>query len=74
MLSRGGSASYLTPSEIHELRSRGKRGILLMHYAPGEFPITGDLDHILAAQSLAASSDLASEQTYVGRFVVSRID
>ena len=74
VLSLGGSASYLTPSEPHELRSRGKRGILLMHYAPGEFPITGDLDHILAAQSLAASSDLASEQTYVGRFVVSRID
>lgn len=47
--------------------------MLLMHYAPGEFPITGDLDPILAAQSFAASSDLASEQTRVGRFVVSRI-
>ena len=33
VLALGGSASYLAPDEIEQLRSRAKRDVLLMHYA-----------------------------------------
>ncbi|WP_375399929.1 hypothetical protein [uncultured Amnibacterium sp.] len=71
VLALGGSASYLSPLELSELRTRSKRGVLLMHYAPDQQPITDDLDPRSAAASLAAASDVATEQTAVGRFIVS---
>lgn len=73
VLCLGGSASYLTPSDLYELRGCAKRGALLMHYAPGEQSIAGDVEPIAAAQSLAATSGIAMEQTRVGRFVASLV-
>ena len=71
VLSLGGAASYLSPLELRHLQSRARRGALLMHYEPGQQPITGDLDPVAAARSLAAVSTLATEQTQVGRFITS---
>lgn len=69
----GGSASYLSPEELRLLRSRAKREVLLMHYAEGEHPITGDLDAVLAADSYTAVSAMASQQCRIGRFIASVI-
>lgn len=40
VLALGGSASHLDPAELHDLRTRSSRGVLLMHYAPGRSPVT----------------------------------
>ncbi|WP_062312148.1 class I SAM-dependent methyltransferase [Demequina rhizosphaerae] len=66
VLALGGSASYLTPDELERLRRRAKRAVLLMHYAPGEVPVTRDL--VSADASLEAARSLG-EQTRIGRFI-----
>lgn len=71
VLALGGSASYLTPSELAAARVRGKRGALFMHYAPGEVPVTGDLGPWAAAESFAAVTKMAASQHRVGRFIAS---
>ncbi len=71
VLSLGGAASYITPSGVAALRSRSKRGALLMHYAPGEEPVTRDLDPVAAATSLEAVTAIADRQNAIGRFVAS---
>lgn len=71
VLALGGSASYLVPSEIAELQMRALRGVLLMHFRPGERPVTDDLQATIAAESLAAATAAATAQMPVGRFVVS---
>ena len=71
VLALGGSASYLTPEEIPQLQMRALRGVLLMHFGPGNGPVTDDLEPSAAAESLAAATEVATEQTRVGRFVAS---
>ncbi len=66
VLALGGSASYLNSTDIESLRARARRAVLLMHYAPGEHPVT--LDLVGAEVALAAVRPLG-EQTRVGRFV-----
>lgn len=71
VLALGGSASYLSPTELREVAARGKRGAVLVHYADGEGPITDDLDTSFAMASLAAATELADRQVTAGRFVLS---
>lgn len=71
VLALGGSASYLTPSDIEQLRTRAKRDVFLMHYAPDAPVATGDLDPVLAAESLRATTASATSQTRIGRFIAS---
>jgi len=73
VLSLGGSASYLSPTELRELVARGKRGAVVMHFAEGEAPIAEDLDPEIAQASLAAATEIAVRQLRIGRFVVSHI-
>lgn len=73
VLALGGAASYLTVSDIYEMKARGKRGVLLMHYAPGEQPVTGILDPLVAAETFALASEIAAEQTRVGRFIATLV-
>ncbi|WP_084079261.1 class I SAM-dependent methyltransferase [Demequina sp. NBRC 110057] len=70
VLALGGSASYLTPVEIGMLRRRAKKAVLLMHYAPGEAPITNDLP---AAEDSLATASALGEQRRIGRFVATVI-
>jgi hypothetical protein len=71
VVSLGGSASYLTPHELNELVARGRRGVVVMHFAPGEGAMTNDLDPTVAAESLAAATTLAERQLRLGPFVLS---
>lgn len=73
VLALGGSASYLSPSQLRQLTARGKRGAVVMHYADGERPITDDLDAELVGASLSAATQLASRQITVGRFGLSHL-
>lgn len=71
VLALGGSASYLAPSEIAQIQERALRGALLMHYSPGQVPVTNDLDPTAADESLRAASSIATMQMPLGRFVLS---
>lgn len=73
VLALGGSASYLTSPEVSQLQTRTLRGALLMHYGPGEQPVTDDLDPTTATASLATATEVATAQTRVGRFVASLV-
>lgn len=73
VLSLGGSASYLNRDELHELITRGRRGAVVAHFAPDEAPVTGDLDHEVAAGSLALATELADQQMRAGRFILSHL-
>lgn len=73
VLALGGSASYLAPEEIEQLRARAKRAVVLMHYAPDQNPITCDLNAERARSSFDATTHLAASQTTIGRFVASVI-
>lgn len=70
VLALGGSASYLSPGDIDRLRARAKRAVLLMHYAPGAEPATGDLD---GTGTLLASAAQLGPQTRIGRFIATVI-
>lgn len=70
VLALGGSASYLTPAEIDMIRGRAKRAVLLMHYAPGESPVTNDLP---AAEDSLATASALGDQRRIGRFVATVI-
>ncbi|MGB3415020.1 MAG: class I SAM-dependent methyltransferase [Microbacteriaceae bacterium] len=67
----GGSASYLSPTEIEQLQARAKRDVLLMHYTPDAFPIALGFDSELARESLQTATAFGSSQTQFGRFTVS---
>jgi hypothetical protein len=73
VLALGGSASYLAPDDIAALRGVAKGPMLLMHYAPGEVPVTVDLDGEAAAASLDAAAAEAEPQATIGRFIASVI-
>jgi len=73
VLALGGSASHLTPEEIQQLRARGKRDILLMHYMPQASAEAPGLDRQQAEASLHAATTLATSQTRVGRFIASTL-
>ena len=67
----GGSASHLAPEEIEQLRSRAKRDVLLMHYAPDTSQKDVDLDSHLAGDSLHAATASATSQIRIGRYIAS---
>ena len=67
----GGSASHLAPEEIEQLRSRAKRDVLLMHYAPDTPQKDVDLDSHLAGDSLHAATASATSQIRIGRYIAS---
>lgn len=69
VLALGGSASYLRPSDIQELRDRSKRSVILMHYRPDFDSPAQDLELDVASQSLWAASELAVSQHEIGRFI-----
>lgn len=71
VLTLGGSASYLSAADIDQLRARAKRDVLLMHFAAGEAPPTGDLDADVAEESLRIATAEAREQFQIGRFIAS---
>jgi SAM-dependent methyltransferase len=67
----GGSASYLTPDDIEQLRCRATRKVLLMHYSQEASPSVADLDPKVAEVSLRAATTWATSQTRAGRFTAS---
>lgn len=71
VMALGGSASYLTPEDLDRLRSRAKRAVLLMHYAPDAAPPVADLGRSLAEASLHWATARARAQRRIGRFVAS---
>ena len=73
VLALGGSASYLTGGEMKRLRARANRGLLLMHYAPGELPPTRDIHPQSAAESLRLATAEATAQSRVGRFIATTV-
>lgn len=73
VLALGGSASYLSPTELREVAARGRRGAVVMHFAPDELPVTNDLNPVLATTSFAAASELSDRQVRIGRFVASHL-
>lgn len=73
VLALGGSASYLTADDIERLRTRAKRDLFLMHYAPSESPSVGDLDAASAEDSLHAATAAAKGQVRIGRFVATTV-
>lgn len=67
----GGSASYLAPEEIEQLRSRAKREVLLMHYTPDASQTDLGFDSHLAGDSLHATTASATSQIHIGRYIAS---
>ena len=67
----GGSASYLAPDEIEQLRSRAKRDVLLMHYTPEASQTAPGLDRRQAEDSLQATTAASTSQTRIGRYIAS---
>ena len=71
VLALGGSASYLAPDEIEQLRSRAKRDVLLMHYTPEASQTAPGLDRRQAEDSLQATTAASTSQTRIGRYIAS---
>lgn len=71
VLCLGGAASHLTTEELTQLVDRGKRGAIVMHYAPAQAPAVREIE--TQSTSLAAATSMAVEQTRVGRFVISHL-
>lgn len=71
VLALGGSASYLMPEEIEQLRSRAKRDVLLMHYTPEASQTAPGLDSGHAEKSLHSVTASATSQTRIGRYIAS---
>lgn len=78
VLALGGSASYLTPEDFAVLPALTKRPIVLMHYAEGQRPVTGDLDPSATAAAMSAAEELAAyfggQRRTVGRFAITAVD
>lgn len=71
VLAIGGSASHLTTDDIERLRSRSKRDLILMHYAPDAVPSNRGVDAKVAEESLAMAGSVSVRQLRVGSFIAS---